>query len=304
MNKILISFFLLFQFCLISQEKPFFQFQSSDQIEMLLMPKGEILILEKSKIAQLILFVDNKEVDRVELNEINDKGLAIILSLNEEKFFVQADDHSYQFDIKNGELNRIQHKLVPRDLKGAEKSILFLSLNREVEFYLNDKGQYNVIVRDSSKILEKLETFNTSHIGAIDTFLKKPEATPDVIYSHFTKELFFHQPVDISYVAVDLWPPEIHYGLMYLEMNQNYTLRRYFDQRNSDRFVLKELPNSLELVKVSDFNGADFAGELRTNKERWSLMQAPHSIHNGRVLFELYKFKQGRHHYEYKFEIL
>tara|TARA_R110001599_G_scaffold351069_2_gene582122 strand:- start:945 stop:1868 length:924 start_codon:yes stop_codon:yes gene_type:complete len=284
-----------------AQESTFFQKKTTAQLELIVLTSGKITTLERHNTKTILaLYNGGQLVDELELNIITkEEEVPVFLSLGAERFFLQLGDYAFNFWVSQNKIVQEKKVAIPDGPLGATEKILFIDDNISVEHYLNSREQYNVYIKLDGKLLKKNEKFNTSHLGGLASFQKTPKTTPRLIYSPFNKELFFHQPTDISYVRVELSEPDITIGLMYLEYNQSYTLRRYFDQLTGNRYVLKENKQKRTLLKVSSFNGSPFDNEYQTTPNKWDVNKTPYAIVGGKLLIK--ETKKVKDLNEYRF---
>ncbi|MGW8122015.1 hypothetical protein ACV07N_05090 [Roseivirga echinicomitans] len=284
-----------------AQERTFFQKKTTAQLDLIVLTSGKIITLERHNTKTVLAFYNGDQlVDELELNiSAKEEEVPVFLSLGAERFFLQLGDYAFNFTVSQNKIVQEKKVAIPDGPMGTTEKVLFIDDGISVEHYLNSREQYNVYIKLEGKLLKKNEKFNTSHLGALDSFQKTPKTTPRLIYSPLNKELFFHQPTDISYVGVELSEPDINIGLMYLEPNQSYTLRRYFDQITGDRYVLKEDKENRTLLKVSSFKGSPFDNEYQTTPNKWGVSETPYAIVGGKLLIMETKKVKGLNEYRF-----
>lgn len=224
----------------------------------------------------------------------------ILLSLGKGRYFLQAEGHSYNFKIDASKIIREEVRPIPKGPKGTVKRVAFFDGPKSITVYLNELEQYNVYIDSAGVQIDKMEKFYASHLGNIKQFVQRPVETPIVTYSPFSKELFFHLPTEVSFLSVSLKKNDISIGLIYMEYQQKYSFRRYFDQLSDQRYVLKENgDDGLHLFTVSGFDVITFSNEYQSNVKMWPVSFTPSGIVDGKLLLNKVFDKADGKFYEY-----
>lgn len=295
--------FLFFSNILAQSLAPVFQGKAESKLEFLYLSndskitfhdwngKGLLSLYDESS-----SLVDQQEIDAAPLKDEE----IILLYLGGSRYFLQTEKHSYNFRIDASKIVIEEKRDIPDGPRGTVKRIFFFDGPKSITVFLNEFEQYNVFVDSADVQIDKKESFGTSHLGNIKQFVQRPVDTPIVTYSSFSKELFFHLPTEVSFLSVSLALNKISYGLIYMEYQQKYTFRRYFDQLADQRFVLKENgDDGLHLFTVSGFDVITFSNEYQSNVEMWPVSFTPSGIVDGKLLLKRALDKAEGKFYEY-----
>ena len=257
-----------------------------------------LLLTDASKITlhtwgnESLLSLYSSENMLLDQYKIEEDEKPILTTLGNDRYFLQSGNFSYNFRVANDKIIIEKKVEIPVGPKGTVERIYFFDRAKSVSVFLNEFEQANVYVDSAGVRLTKNEKYNTNHLRGISEFTKRPETTSKIIYSMWSKELFFHMPTDASFLSVNLKSNKISIGFIYMEYNQKYTFRRYFDELSDNLYVLEELGTlSPKLFSVSSFGVAVFSEESeKVHKPQIGF--TPSRIINGKLLYKKIE-KQG-----------
>ncbi|MGB3149811.1 MAG: hypothetical protein WBB27_04040 [Maribacter sp.] len=232
------------------------------------------------------LSLHNAQDNLLDQYKFKSTGKPILSALSNDRYFLQAGNFSYNFRIENAKIVIEKKVEIPIGPNGTVDRIYFFDREKSISVFLNEFEQYNVYIDSANVRLARKETYNTGHLKGISEFTKRPETTPKLIYSRWSKELFLHMPTDASFLSVNLKSNKISMGFIYMEYEQPYTFRRYFDESLDELYVVEENGDQQpELLSVSSFGVADFAKQYRL-VDKVQIGFTPVRIMNGQLLYQ------------------
>lgn len=270
--------------------------------DFLLFPNGDRLVFHTGKDESILTLYNegNQKLDEYAFQALEQP---LLVTLSDNRCFLQLGDFAYNFSIEKGNIVLEEKVEIIPGPEGTIDRIHFFDREKSVRMYLNKLEQFNVYIDSAGVRIKELEKYNSPYRIQSKDLVPKPKNTPKIIYSQWTKELFFHLPADASFLSVDLGTNEISIGVIRMEYKQSYTFRRYFDEWKDQRYVLKEDGAQLpELFPVSSFSVVDFAKEYNLLKKTKAIQFVPIRIINEKLLYR--KVEEKNNHWMHTYYLI